>query len=66
MDEARHAELYARFLQEKIGMLYPINDQLQSLLGDTLRDSRWDMPYLSACRCSSRAWPWPRSACCAT
>ena len=46
MDEARHAELYARFLHEKIGLLYPINDQLQTLLGDTLRDSRWDMPYL--------------------
>ena len=46
MDEARHAELYSRFLHEKIGMLYPINDNLQSLLGDTLRDSRWDMPYL--------------------
>ena len=46
MDEARHAEIYARFLQEKVGMLYPINDNLQSLLGDTLRDSRWDMPYL--------------------
>ncbi|WP_030549287.1 ferritin-like domain-containing protein [Streptomyces albus] len=46
MDEARHAEIYGRFLQEKIGMLYPINDNLQSLLGDTLRDSRWDMPYL--------------------
>jgi hypothetical protein len=46
MDEARHAELYSRFLREKIGMLYPINDQLQSLLGDTLTDSRWDMPYL--------------------
>jgi hypothetical protein len=46
MDEARHAEVYARFLHEKIGMLYPINDNLQSLLGDTLRDSRWDMPYL--------------------
>jgi hypothetical protein len=46
MDEARHAEIYARFLQEKIGMLYPINDNLRSLLGDTLRDSRWDMPYL--------------------
>ncbi|MBV9026145.1 MAG: ferritin-like domain-containing protein [Streptomycetaceae bacterium] len=46
MDEARHAEIYARFLHEKIGMLYPINDNLQSLLGDTLRDSRWDMPYL--------------------
>jgi hypothetical protein len=46
MDEARHAEIYSRFLNEKIGMLYPINDNLQGLLGDTLRDSRWDMPYL--------------------
>jgi P-aminobenzoate N-oxygenase AurF len=46
MDEARHAELYARFLQEKVGLVYPINHQLQSLLNDTLNDSRWDMPYL--------------------
>ncbi|MER6911674.1 ferritin-like domain-containing protein [Streptomyces sp. NPDC000594] len=46
MDEARHAEIYARFLQEKVGMVYPVNDNLQALLGDTLRDSRWDMPYL--------------------
>ncbi|MGW8993657.1 ferritin-like domain-containing protein [Streptomyces zhihengii] len=46
MDEARHAEIYSRFLHDKVGMLYPINDNLQSLLGDTLRDSRWDMPYL--------------------
>jgi len=46
MDEARHAEIYARFLQEKVGLVYPMNDQLRTLLGDTLRDSRWDMPYL--------------------
>ncbi|MEU6575357.1 ferritin-like domain-containing protein [Streptomyces sp. NPDC046805] len=46
MDEARHAEIYGRFLHEKIELVYPINDKLQSLLGDTLRDSRWDMPYL--------------------
>jgi para-aminobenzoate N-oxygenase AurF len=46
MDEARHVELYAKFLQEKIGLVYPINDQLQKLLGETLSDSRWDMPYL--------------------
>ncbi|SCK31076.1 ferritin-like domain-containing protein [Streptomyces sp. WMMB 322] len=46
MDEARHAEIYGRFLHEKVGMVYPINDNLQSLLGDTLSDSRWDMPYL--------------------
>jgi hypothetical protein len=46
MDEARHAELYARFLHEKIGLVYPINGQLQALLDETLTDSRWDMPYL--------------------
>jgi hypothetical protein len=46
MDEARHAELYARFLQEKVGLVYPINHQLRALLNDTLNDSRWDMPYL--------------------
>ena len=46
MDEARHAELYARFLHSKIGLVYPINRELQALLADTLRDSRWDMPYL--------------------
>ncbi|MEV5506083.1 ferritin-like domain-containing protein [Streptomyces orinoci] len=46
MDEARHVEIYSRFLHEKIGLLYPINDNLRALLGDTLRDSRWDMPYL--------------------
>jgi hypothetical protein len=46
MDEARHAEAYARFLQEKVGLVYPINPHLKSLLDDTLSDSRWDMPYL--------------------
>src|SRR3954471_7250220 len=46
MDEARHAETYSRFLQEKIGLLYPMNSNLQSLLNSTLTDSRWDMPYL--------------------
>jgi hypothetical protein len=46
MDEARHAETYARFLQEKVQLLYPINPHLKSLLDDTLSDSRWDMPYL--------------------
>lgn len=46
MDEARHVEIYSRFLHEKIGLLYPVNPNLQSLLDDTLRDSRWDMPYL--------------------
>ena len=46
MDEARHVELFSKFVHEKIGMVYPINNNLQGLLGETLRDSRWDMPYL--------------------
>lgn len=46
MDEARHVETFARFLQDKVGMVYPANTNLTALLGDTLRDSRWDMPYL--------------------
>jgi hypothetical protein len=46
MDEARHAETYARLLQEKLGLLYPINKHLKLLLEQTLSDRRWDMPYL--------------------
>jgi P-aminobenzoate N-oxygenase AurF len=46
MDEARHVELYARFLQEKLRLVYPINPSLKALLDDTLSDGRWDMPYL--------------------
>jgi hypothetical protein len=46
MDEARHVELYARFMRDKIGMYYPINQDLAKLLGDALSDARWDMPYL--------------------
>ncbi|SEG84591.1 P-aminobenzoate N-oxygenase AurF [Thermomonospora echinospora] len=46
MDEARHVEIFSRFLQEKVGLVYPINPNLQNLLNETLGDSRWDMPYL--------------------
>lgn len=46
MDEARHVETFSKFLREKVGLVYPINKNLTALLDDTLRDSRWDMPYL--------------------
>ncbi len=46
MDEARHVELYQRFIRDKIGMYYPVNADLAKLLADALSDSRWDMPYL--------------------
>ncbi len=46
MDEARHVELFSRFMREKIGLYYPVNPDLAQLLGDALSDSRWDLPYL--------------------
>ena len=46
MDEARHVELFNRFIKDKIGLYYPVNDHLAKLLADALRDSRWDLPYL--------------------
>jgi P-aminobenzoate N-oxygenase AurF len=46
MDEARHVELFSRFMREKIGLYYPVNPDLAQLLADALSDSRWDMPYL--------------------
>jgi hypothetical protein len=46
MDEARHVEVYSRFIRDKIGIFYPINDDLARLLGQALSDGRWDYPYL--------------------
>ena len=46
MDEARHVELFQRFIRDKIGPYYPINDDLARLLADALSDGRWDYPYL--------------------
>jgi para-aminobenzoate N-oxygenase AurF len=46
MDEARHVEVYARYLREKLSGAYPINRHLRTLLDQILTDSRWDMKYL--------------------
>jgi hypothetical protein len=46
MDEARHVEAYARLLNEKLGLAYPITPGLKSLLETVLTDRRWDMTYL--------------------
>lgn len=45
-DEARHVEAYARYLDEKLGVSYPINHGLRQLLAELLGDSRWDVVYL--------------------
>jgi P-aminobenzoate N-oxygenase AurF len=46
LDEARHVEVFARYLDEKLGGKYPINSHLRLLLDDVVGDSRWDMTYL--------------------
>ena len=46
MDEARHVEVFARYLNTKLSGHYPINAHLKMLLDDIVADSRWDMTYL--------------------
>jgi hypothetical protein len=46
MDEARHVEVFAKYLNEKLGGEYPINIHLRMLLDDIINDGRWDMTYL--------------------
>ena len=46
LDEARHVEVFSRYLDEKLGGGYPINPHLRMLLDDIINDSRWDMTYL--------------------
>ena len=46
MDEARHVEVFSRYLHEKLEWEWPINPQLRELLDATLTDSRWDFEYL--------------------
>src|SRR5579871_5344508 len=46
MDEARHVEVFAQYLDTKLSGHYPINAHLRMLLDDIIQDSRWDMTYL--------------------
>jgi hypothetical protein len=46
VDEARHVEVFARYLDEKLGGGYQVNTHLRLLLDDIINDSRWDMTYL--------------------
>ena len=46
VDEARHVEVFGRYLDEKMGGGYQVNAHLRMLLDDIINDSRWDMTYL--------------------
>ena len=46
MDEARHVEVFAKYLDTKLSGYYPVNAHLKLLLDDIVEDSRWDITYL--------------------
>ncbi len=46
VDEARHVEVFAKYINEKLDGEYPINPHLRMLLDDIINDSRWDVTYL--------------------
>jgi len=46
VDEARHVEVFAKYLDTKLDGRFPINVHLGMLLDDIIADSRWDMTYL--------------------
>jgi hypothetical protein len=46
MDEARHVEVFHRYIDEKLQGGFQVNAHLRMLLDDIIQDSRWDMTYL--------------------
>ena len=45
-DEARHVEVYHRYLTEKLGLSYEVSPSLNRLLDDIIEDPRWDVTFL--------------------
>lgn len=45
-DEARHVEVFSRYLTERVGFMYPVNRHLKSLLDKILTDPRWDLKFI--------------------
>jgi rubrerythrin len=46
VDEGRHVEVFYRYLSEKLGKLYPVNDNLYTLIDALMTDGRWDLKFL--------------------
>ena len=45
-DEARHVEVFNKYLQERIGWNYPVMPGLKMLLDKILSDPRWDLKFI--------------------
>ena len=45
-DEARHVEVFTKYLNDQVGLRYPISNELKSLLDKILTDARWDLKFI--------------------
>lgn len=45
-EEGRHVEVFHRYLTDKLGKLYRINDNLYVIVDALMTDGRWDMKFL--------------------
>jgi hypothetical protein len=46
MDEARHTEVFAKYLHTKLGEAYPMSPFLEAQITALVEDGRWDIAYL--------------------
>jgi hypothetical protein len=46
MDEARHTEVFYRYLHEKLEHEYPLSDTTRGIFETILSEARWDLKYL--------------------
>lgn len=45
-DEARHVEVFNKYLQTKMKIMYPVNKNLKLILDKVLSDPRWDLKFI--------------------
>jgi hypothetical protein len=45
-DEARHVEVFGRYIRERIGLMYPVGESLRALLNRIVRDKRWHFKFI--------------------
>ncbi len=46
MDEARHTEVFSRYLHDKLEHEYPVSETTRGIFETILGESRWDLKYL--------------------
>ena len=45
-DEARHVEAFNKYIQTRTKLMYPVGNELKSILDKILTDERWDLKFI--------------------